>query len=699
MEIAFDKISYSVPLNVGCLPSTQKQVETKQILDEISGLVRPGELFAVMGPSGGGKTTLLDILSGRVGKFSGKISINGRPMPQDDFRKIAGYVPQDDVVMGTLTVFENLLFSADLRLPKFMSKQDKIARVHETIKLLGLEAVTDSKVGTQLIRGISGGERKRLSIGMELITAPAVLFLDEPTTGLDSTTAISVMRTLKSLVADGQRCIICSIHQPRFKIFDLFDGLMLLAHGRVVYNGAPAGCVPYFGRLGYICEPFNNPADFILDILSAQYVASSAASDAASAHSFVTSHSSPKHLTSTDDIQSAESDDKDLIAKEAKELANMEANVHCSDAKCSDCVQAPDVYLAAEYRKSDSYLKLRADIKASNLHHDHDQESVKKRKNILYKLWNSADEQRVNSWRQFMIVSRRAALNVARNPETSVMQLFVMVFFAAIVGLIYYRIDLTEVGIQNRAGALYFLVVNLVFSNLSAIELFLVERKIFTHERSNNYYRTGPYFLGKMMSDFLPLRLVPTFVFGCIVYWMVGLQASVGRFLTFLVITMVTSVCSAAVCFFASMVVNVFSVANLIVSLMFVFFMVFGGFLLNVATIPVYFRWLEYLSIFRYAIEALNVNEFSGLEFSCLKNATADLLASLPADQKLPQDFLDSLAANGTKPCVITGEQYLDAQGFKDDRLWFNIGLLGLMTCVYLGLSFWGLVNIGKRGR
>ncbi|KAJ0006064.1 hypothetical protein NQD34_013337 [Periophthalmus magnuspinnatus] len=210
----------------------------------------------------------LDVLAARKDPsgLSGEVLIDGAPQPPN-FKCLSGYVVQDDVVMGTLTVRENFSFSAALRLPSTISQDSKDQRVERLIQELGLGKVADSRVGTQLIRGISGGERKRTNIGMELIIDPSVLFLDEPTTGLDASTAGSVLLLLKKM-ADAGRTIILSIHQPRYGIYRLFDNLTLLVNGKQVYHGPAQEALDYFSDIGYTCEPHNNPADFFLDVIT-----------------------------------------------------------------------------------------------------------------------------------------------------------------------------------------------------------------------------------------------------------------------------------------------------------------------------------------------------------------------------------------------------------------------------------------------
>lgn len=206
-------------------------------------------------------------MAGRKEKkgLTGTILIDGLEQP-DNFKCMSGYVVQDDIIMGTLTVRENLMFSANLRLPNTTPMEEKERRVNEVMDDLRISHVAESRVGTQFMRGVSGGERKRTNIGMELIVNSSVLFLDEPTTGLDASTANTVMELLHNIARKG-KTIIASIHQPRFSIFKLFDRMIILSKGLPVYHGPAKDGTTYFSELGYKCESMNNPPDFFLDVI------------------------------------------------------------------------------------------------------------------------------------------------------------------------------------------------------------------------------------------------------------------------------------------------------------------------------------------------------------------------------------------------------------------------------------------------
>ncbi|KAI1926574.1 FAD-dependent urate hydroxylase [Ophidiomyces ophidiicola] len=242
----------------------------KQILSGIKGIARPGQVTAIMGASGAGKTTFLDILArkNKRGVVKGDFYVNGETVADDEYRNVVGFVDQEDTMLPTLTVHETILTSALLRLPRDMNNVVKEQRVFEVEKQLGIYHIKDQIIGSAegKGRGISGGEKKRVSIACELVTSPSILFLDEPTSGLDAFNAFNVIECLVNLAKTYNRTVIFTIHQPRSNIVALFDQLILLAKGKTVYSGSFQGCQPYFDHIGYACPPGFNIADYLVDL-------------------------------------------------------------------------------------------------------------------------------------------------------------------------------------------------------------------------------------------------------------------------------------------------------------------------------------------------------------------------------------------------------------------------------------------------
>ncbi|PNS21841.1 ABC transporter G family member [Sphaceloma murrayae] len=242
----------------------------KQILYDITGAVHPGQLMAIMGASGAGKTTFLDILArkNKRGITNGNFYVNGQKVPDDDFRSVIGFVDQEDTMLATLTVHETIMDSALLRLPKDMSIASKEQKVEDVERQLGIYHIRDQLIGSEegSGRGISGGEKRRVGIACELVTSPSILFLDEPTSGLDAYNAFNVVECLVNLVKTYNRTVIFTIHQPRSNIVALFDQLVLLAKGRTVYSGPFQSCQSYFDSIGYACPPGFNIADYLVDL-------------------------------------------------------------------------------------------------------------------------------------------------------------------------------------------------------------------------------------------------------------------------------------------------------------------------------------------------------------------------------------------------------------------------------------------------
>ncbi|CAB4444822.1 unnamed protein product [Rhizophagus irregularis] len=241
----------------------------RKIIENIHGCANPGEVLAIMGPSGCGKTTLLNLLGDRVGSkgVQGTITLNGHKITKNSKRFVA-YCTQDDIFFPHLTVKETLSYTARLRLPREMSRRDKLKQVENTMALLNLTKCANTIIGDHRTRGVSGGERKRANIASELLTDPSVILLDEPTSGLDSSLALELTKILKEFAVKQRKTIIMVIHQPSSQVFESFDKLMLMADGHMVYFGERAGVVDYLADQGYKCHPNFNPADYILELLN-----------------------------------------------------------------------------------------------------------------------------------------------------------------------------------------------------------------------------------------------------------------------------------------------------------------------------------------------------------------------------------------------------------------------------------------------
>ena len=259
------KVVESIP----CMP---KKLPGKVILQDICGYATPGNILAIIGSSGSGKTTLLNILSKRIqgGIVEGQLEVNGVSLMDrsslKNYKKFIGYVLQHDAILPFLSVRETLIFNALLTLSVQLTVKEKMERVKEVIDELGLVHCADQYVGNELVRGISGGEKKRLSIGLELLRDPGILFLDEPTSGLDARTALSLFEHLRRIASKYHQTIIASIHQPRAQIFSSFDLLLILAPGgRQIYFGEASKALDYFRTHNLVCPVHENPADFFID--------------------------------------------------------------------------------------------------------------------------------------------------------------------------------------------------------------------------------------------------------------------------------------------------------------------------------------------------------------------------------------------------------------------------------------------------
>ncbi|KAJ3276195.1 hypothetical protein HDV01_005643 [Terramyces sp. JEL0728] len=532
----------------------------KTILSEVSGAVYPGQVLAIMGPSGAGKTTCLDMLAmkNKGGVALGSILVNGDEMDQKTFTAISGFVDQEDVHLPNLTVREVLMFSASLRLPESMSHKHKVNRVEAIILQLGLAKVADSRVGDTLTRGISGGEKRRLSIGVELVTNPAILFLDEPTSGLDSYNALQVIQALSNLATTQRKTIIFSIHQPNSSIFAKFDQLLLLAKGKTAYFGPASGAIGFCKSKNMPCPDDVHIADHILDFA-------------------------------------------------------MDISSRASDVTGSDIGYGSEIELRQRKRASvGSYVES-----------GHDSVIIL-RQSISSFTFDPNDLTGSSSFTQLQCVFARSWKVFWRSPLLFWSHLGLSVVLGTFIGLLYFRSDPTFGGIQNRLGAVFFTQSLLGFAGLSAIDSLNKDKLLFVRERSNGFYGAFPYFLSKVLFDVLPLRILPGFIMGTISFYLIGFSSDPIVFCKYIIIMVIFSANCGLYCLMIGCLINDMSTSTLVASISLLFQMLFAGILVNQVSIPAYLGWLQYLSFFKYAYEAcvadisatLNLSDqISGVKF------------------------------------------------------------------------------------
>ncbi|KAH8114133.1 hypothetical protein DFH11DRAFT_1704353 [Phellopilus nigrolimitatus] len=545
--------------------------DEKVILDNVSGRVEPGHMMAILGPSGAGKTTLVEILAGKqkAGYVSGHVSRTSVSGDDAGFPRIA-FVPQQDVLPAMLTVREALTFAAELRLPECVPAHEKCARVDAVLAQLGLDRVADARIGSGARRGVSGGEMRRVSIGLELVGRPDALVLDEPTSGLDSVSAARVAEVLRAVAHDPEHpiAVIASIHQPSSKLYHTFDRVMVLSHGRALYSGR-GGLAPaeHFAAHGVGMSPEGyNIAEHLLDIASDPQPAL-----------FSVEHSTPE--TTSDPL------------------------IATVDSKKSEDANGIGFSGAAELEKGGG----------GRISH------------------RSGSQYSTTFLTQFEVLSGREWKILRRDKTLCITHVGVASVLGVFVGGLYFNTNLTIAGFQSRVGCLFFLGALIAFSSLSALYNVVETRPLFLRERSNMYYSPTAWLLSRLVFDVVPLRLIPTIIVSSITYWMAGLADDPAHFFKFLFILVLYSLAMTLFNFLLACFFENGGVAILLSALSALYQMTFAGFFVHLNSIPPVLRWLQWLCPLKYSLEALSVNEVgSGLMIQdTLQGVPVDVSASL----------------------------------------------------------------------
>ncbi|KAG8486498.1 hypothetical protein CXB51_019864 [Gossypium anomalum] len=541
ITLKFEEVVYKVKLEEkgSCWGSWITREKT--ILNGITGVVCPGEILAMLGPSGSGKTTLLTALGGRLtGKLSGKITYNGQPF-SGALKRRTGFVAQDDVLYPHLTVTETLLFTALLRLPNSLTRDEKAQHVERVIAELGLTRCRNSMIGGPLFRGISGGEKKRVSIGQEMLINPSLLLLDEPTSGLDSTTAQRILTTIKGL-ASGGRTVVTTIHQPSSRLYHMFDKVVLLSEGFPIYYGSAASALDYFSSIGFSTSITVNPADLLLDLANGI---------------------GPDLMHSVEQVESTEEEQKSV----------------------------KDALLSA-YEKNIS-TKLKAELCNSDANNFVNTKEASAR-------YEKTEQWCTSWWYQFKVLLQRG-VRERRYEAFNRLRIFQVISVAVLGGLLWWHTPASH--ISDRIALLFFFSVFWGFYPLyNAVFTFPQERTMLIKERSSGMYRLSSYFLARTFGD-LPLELALPTAFVFIIYWMGGLKPDPLTFILSLLIVLYSVLVSQSLGLAIGAILMDIKQATTLASVTTLVFLIAGGY--YVQQIPSFIVWLKYLSYSYYCYKLL----------------------------------------------------------------------------------------------
>ncbi|PIA47517.1 hypothetical protein AQUCO_01400271v1 [Aquilegia coerulea] len=555
-EIEAIGINYNIYTNKRSNPFkllTKEQQEasvatsTRQVLKDVNCIAKPWEILAIVGPSGAGKSSLLEILAGRLTPQKSSIFVNGKPIEKPHFKKISGYVTQKDTLFPLLTVEETLMFSAKLRLK--LPQSQLCSNVKSLIQELGLDHVASSRVGDDRVRGISGGERRRVSIGVDVIHDPRVLILDEPTSGLDSTSALQIIGMLKIMAETRGRTIVLSIHQPGFGIVKMFNSILLLANGSVLHHGTIDKLQVLLRSSGLELPLHVNVVEFAIE-----------------------------SIRTLQQQQQVKQQEEQLLRIEEPPPSSL-AQHEDRSGKCT--LQQ----LFHQSKVVDGEIN-----------------------NVLIDRHCGFANSRL---KETIILTHRFSKNIFRTKELFACRTIQMFIVGLVLGSIFYNLKDDLTGSAERVGLFAFILTFLLSCTTEALPIFLQEREILMKEISSGSYRISSYVIANGLV-YLPFKFILALLFSLPVYWLVGLNPNFMAFMYFLLlIWLILYTANSVVVCFSALVPN-FIVGNSVISGVMGSFFLFSGYFISKNGMPRYWVFMHYISLFKYPFEGFLINEFSG---------------------------------------------------------------------------------------
>ncbi|XP_053978604.1 ATP-binding cassette sub-family G member 4 isoform X3 [Hylaeus volcanicus] len=607
VDLAFTDLTYKV--------REGRKNNVKTILRSVSGRLRSGELTAIMGPSGAGKSTLLNILTGYKSMgVEGSITMNGHERNLSAFRKLSCYIMQDNQLHANLTVAEAMKVASNLKLGSHTSKADKEEVIQEILETLGL-----SEHIRTMTSNLSGGQKKRLSIALELVNNPPIMFFDEPTSGLDSSSCFQCISLLKTL-ARGGRTIICTIHQPSARLFEMFDALYTLAEGQCVYQGSTSQLVPFLRNIGLNCPSYHNPASFIIEVSCGEYgdniknlvnAIKNGKYDIREGHPFPENNSEGLNNGITESLQKGIADGGENAAiGDKNDVKNLKEKFLESKQEDADSKAVITSYVANDIAKQ-------ADVVISM--------DLDKKDNADVALLDDSiivtpERYPTSELQQFWIILKRTLLFSRRDWTLMYLRLFAHILVGMLIGALYYDIGNDGAKVLSNLGFLFFNMLFLMYTSMTITILsFPLELPVLLKENFNRWYSLKAYYLAITVSD-IPFQAIFCVLYVTIVYFLTSQPADTMRFSMFIGTCLLISFVAQSVGLVVGAAMNVQN-GVFLAPVMSVPFLLFSGFFVSFDAIPVYLRWITYLSYIRYGFEgtALATYSFGREKLKCFQ--------------------------------------------------------------------------------
>ncbi|KAL8916273.1 MAG: hypothetical protein Q9172_006380 [Xanthocarpia lactea] len=621
----------------GFVPALQRHNAgvTRTLINDFTGVVRDGEMMLVLGRPGSGCTTFLKALANKRSEYAsvtGDVNYGGISAAEQHrhYRGEVNYNPEDDQHFPSLNVEQTLKFSLMNKTKKQHHSEIGIV-IEALLKMFGISHTKKTLVGNEYVRGISGGERKRVSIAETLATKSTVVCWDNSTRGLDASTALDYANSLRIMTDVSNRTTLVTLYQAGEGIYELMDKVLVIDQGRMMYQGSASEAKQYFIDLGFHCPDRQTTADFLTSV--------------------------------TDPTQRLLRDGYEVSAP--RTAADFEQT----------------------FKHSEAYKKVLADVadyEAYLQQTDHGdaqqfKQSVQEQKS---KTVSKKSNFTVSFWRQILACTAREFWLVWGDKPTLYTKFFIIVSNALIVGSLFYNQPDSTDGAFTRGGALFFSILFLGWLQLSELMKAISGRVVIARHKDYAFYRPSAVSLARVLADF-PLILVQVIIFGVIMYFMTNLDVNVSKFFIYELFVYCMTICITSLYrFFAALSPTIddavrFSGTALNLLIIYTGYVIVKPQLLGD---KIWFGWLYYVNPISYAFEGVLTNEFAGRVMEC---APSQLIPQGPGIEPPYQGCAVSGAQLGATS--VTGEQYLDTTyQYTRFNLWRNFGVVVAFTVLYI---------------